>query len=360
MGRATPFLPGTFSLGVSICSLPLIPAFEAPGDAPLVLAKLLAFGTRAVLRRPGFGRRPGHLSLLEHAPLAAARPPVPIAQDPHRGRDEEDADNGRIHEDGDGKPQADGFGRGDAGEGERAGDDDNNGGRGGNYAGGRYEALGDASGVRFAMLVGLADTREQEDLVIHRDPKDRAEHQDRYRRIYKTQRREAEETGEVAVLKHPDHRPEARGQAEDVNDHGLKKDEAGAEGEKEDQVGNAEHEGDRKRGVPVQVRDKVPLPGREPADEETYVFGWFDRPYLSHRVPRLLGVWVALRGCPKEDPVPRRVVLQSALHLLGAPNLRQREHIRDAFGGHIAVAGDTLRQLGELRSERTGLFTGLA
>ena len=49
MGRARPFLPGAFSLGVSICSLPLIQAFEAPGDAPLVLARLLAFGTRAVL-----------------------------------------------------------------------------------------------------------------------------------------------------------------------------------------------------------------------------------------------------------------------------------------------------------------------
>ena len=49
MGRVTPFLPGAFSLEVSICSQPLIPAFEAPGDAPLVFARLLAFRTRTVV-----------------------------------------------------------------------------------------------------------------------------------------------------------------------------------------------------------------------------------------------------------------------------------------------------------------------
>jgi hypothetical protein len=49
MGRVTPFLPGAFSLGVCICYLPLIPAFKAPGDVPIVLARLLAFGLGAVL-----------------------------------------------------------------------------------------------------------------------------------------------------------------------------------------------------------------------------------------------------------------------------------------------------------------------
>jgi hypothetical protein len=79
MGRATPYLPGVFSPGVPICSLLLILTFERPGEAPPVLARLLAVGIRAIMCRKGFGRRPGHLSLLEHALLAATGPPVPVA-----------------------------------------------------------------------------------------------------------------------------------------------------------------------------------------------------------------------------------------------------------------------------------------
>jgi hypothetical protein len=104
MGRVTPFLPGAFSLGVFICSMPLIPAFRALGATPPVLARLLAFGIRAVLQAMSFGPRHGHVSLLEHALLAAAGPPVPVAQDPHCGRDEEDTDDGRVHKHGDGEP----------------------------------------------------------------------------------------------------------------------------------------------------------------------------------------------------------------------------------------------------------------
>src|SRR5918997_2141401 len=139
MGRATPFLPGAFSPGVPI------------GSLPLILATWLAFGTRTVPRRTSFRRKFDQLSLLEHALLAATGPPVPVAQDPHRGRDEEDADDSRVHEDGHGESQADGFGRGDAGKGERAGDDDYDGGGGGDDAGGRHEAFSDARGVGLAV-----------------------------------------------------------------------------------------------------------------------------------------------------------------------------------------------------------------
>src|SRR5918997_3987119 len=161
-----------------------------------------------------YNRRTYRLSLLAavctEGRLASAGPPVPVAENAHGGWDEEDADDGGVHEDGDGQAEADGLGEYDAGKREGAGDDDDDRGGRGDDAGGRDEALGDARRVRVAVLVGLADAREQEDLVVHRDPEDRAEHQDGERRVNEAQRREVEQPREVPVLEHEHDRAEAR------------------------------------------------------------------------------------------------------------------------------------------------------
>ena len=67
MGHVTPFLPGLVHLEipVPIGPPPLVPAFEAPDDAPFVYAALLAFGTWSVLRRMRFRHRLGRCLLLE-------------------------------------------------------------------------------------------------------------------------------------------------------------------------------------------------------------------------------------------------------------------------------------------------------
>src|SRR5918998_1420859 len=99
-----------------------------------------------------YNRRTYRLSLLAavgaEGRLASAGPPVPVAEDAHGGWDDDDR------------------------------------GCRGNDAGGRDEALGDACRVRVAVLVGLADAGEQEDLVVHRDPEDRAEHEYGERRVH--------------------------------------------------------------------------------------------------------------------------------------------------------------------------------
>ena len=58
--------------------------------------------------------------------------------------------------------------------------------------------------------------REQEDLVVHREPERDAEHQDRREDVDRAGRGEAEEPGEVALLEDPDHGAERRGEAEHV------------------------------------------------------------------------------------------------------------------------------------------------
>src|SRR5436309_410219 len=96
---------------------------NAPDDILRVLILLLVslayLDLRGVL---SFQTRTGQSSLLEDARPAAAGPPVQVAQDAHSGGDQENTDDRRVHKDGDGKAEADGFGGDDAGEGEGAGD----------------------------------------------------------------------------------------------------------------------------------------------------------------------------------------------------------------------------------------------
>jgi hypothetical protein len=69
--------------------------------------------------------------LLSHRPasgaFAAAGPPVPVAEDAHGGRNEQDADDRRVYENGHGEAQANRFGNYDAAKGKRTGHDDDNG-----------------------------------------------------------------------------------------------------------------------------------------------------------------------------------------------------------------------------------------
>jgi hypothetical protein len=60
--------------------------------------------------------------------------------------------------------------------------------------------------------VGLLDARQEQDLVVHRQAEDDAEHQDRDDGDGEARRREAQHAREVAVLEDPDERTEAGGQ----------------------------------------------------------------------------------------------------------------------------------------------------
>src|SRR3712207_9487125 len=78
--------------------------------------------------RPWTGLSSCTLCFVAEGAFAAAGPPVPVAEDAHGGRHEQNADDRRVHENGHGEAEADGFGNDDAAKGERAGHDDDNGG----------------------------------------------------------------------------------------------------------------------------------------------------------------------------------------------------------------------------------------
>ena len=68
------------------------------------------------------------LCLVAEGAFATAGPPVPVAEDAHGRRHQQDPDDRRVHEDGDGEAEANRFGNDDAAKGKRTGHDDDNGG----------------------------------------------------------------------------------------------------------------------------------------------------------------------------------------------------------------------------------------
>src|SRR5918997_33409 len=274
--------------------------------------------------------------------LASAGPPVPVAEDTHGGRDEEDADDGGVHEDGDGQAEADGLGEYDTGKREGAGDDDDDRGCRGDDAGGRDEALGDARRVRVAVLVGLADAGEQEDLVVHRDPEDRAEHEYGERRVHEAQRREVQQAREVAVLEDEDDGAVAGGEAQDVDDDGLQGEQDRAEREEQYKVGNPDHEPRRQRRLPVEALYKVLLPRGEPPNQEARPLRGVHGAHGVHRPVGPLGVGVLLGDGPYERPVPGHVGIDRVLKLVRLPGGRELEKVSHPGGRDVAVGGDPL------------------
>ena len=75
------------------------------------------------------------------------------------------------------------------------------------------QALGHRGRVVAGPPVGLLDPREQQDLVVHREAEDHAEHDDRDAGDGVAERLEIEDVGEVALLEDPDEGPEARADA---------------------------------------------------------------------------------------------------------------------------------------------------
>ena len=97
------------------------------------------------------------------------------------------------------------------------------------------EALGDRRRVVAGPPIRLLDPREQQDLVVHRQPEDHAEHDDRVAGDGVAERLEVEQVREVALLEDPDEGPEAGGDREQGHDHGLDRDDDRAEQQEQDQ-----------------------------------------------------------------------------------------------------------------------------
>ena len=95
----------------------------------------------------------------------------------------------------------------------------------------------------------LADPGEQEHLVVHRQPEQDGQHQDRVGRVEEALRREAEQAGQVALGEDPGDHAERRGDREQVHHDRLDRQHQRAEGQEQ------QHQHHRRpRSAPIQGR----------------------------------------------------------------------------------------------------------
>ena len=183
------------------------------------------------------------------APQSRGHPPVPVAEQTHRGWHEERPDDRRVEGDRDGHAEAHRLDEHDLGERERAGDQDHDQGRAGHDAPAPLQTAGHRLAVVAGPVVDLLHAAEQEDLVVHGQPEEDTEQDHRQRRLHESQRLEAERRREVAVLEDPDQGAEAGQDREPVHDERLGRQHHRAQQHEEHEIGRDEDEQGRPREV---------------------------------------------------------------------------------------------------------------
>ena len=195
---------------------------------------------------------------------ARGQPPVAVAQQAHRRRHEQRANDRRVQGDGDRDAQAERLDQHDVGEGERTCDDDDDQRRRRDDAAAALHAARHRFAVVARPVVDLLHARQQEDLVVHRQPEQDAEQDHRQRRFDEAERREAEQRRQVAVLEDPDERAEAGRDRQRVDDERLGRQHHRAQQHEQDEVGRDQDEQRRAREVrrDARRRRRAPRPRR--------------------------------------------------------------------------------------------------
>ena len=196
------------------------------------------------------------------------------AEQLHRRRHEDRADDRRVEQDRRREPEAELLQPDEAARdepGERRDHDDR---RGRDDASRVLEAVRDRRLVVVAAVPLLADPREQEHLVVHRQPEEEREQEDRDPRV-DLGRLAQPEARSPAVLEREHEHAVRRADREQVHQDGLRRQHDGAERAQQDQVRDHEHREDEPRERAVGLVDEVDAergraahehlgPGREP------------------------------------------------------------------------------------------------
>ena len=154
-------------------------------------------------------------------PERPRRPPVPAPEQAHGRGDKQHADDRGVDEHGDCHAHADALDRDRFGERKGREDDDHDERRAGDHPGRPRQALGDRGAVVVRASVGLLDARQEQDFVVHRQPEQDAEHDDRIAGYRESGRLEAEHVAQVAVLEDKDYRAVGRPGRKQVEDNRL-------------------------------------------------------------------------------------------------------------------------------------------
>ena len=203
------------------------------------------------------GRRSRLVLELRQPAQALGQVPVARAEQLHRGRQQDGADDRRVDQDRGGEADADLLGQLIAGERERAEYRDHHERRARHDAGGALDAVGDRVVVAHAAVHGLADPADDEHVVVHREAEQDHEQEERDPGRDATDRLEVEQLLAVAVLE--DEHEDAVGGADrqQVEDDRLDRDDDRAERDQQQDEREPEHEREHERRACRQVVDEV-------------------------------------------------------------------------------------------------------
>ena len=157
----------------------------------------------------------------------------------HDRRDQHGADEQGVDEDRDGHAQADHLDGAVGGDHERGEDHDHDGGRGADGPAGDRLADPDGGVVIPQPQPFLVHAADQEHLVVHGEPEEHREHQDRHQRGDRPGVGHPDQPVEPAELEHRDDDPERGGGREQVHDRRRGRD---------DQATEQDHQQDERQG----------------------------------------------------------------------------------------------------------------
>jgi hypothetical protein len=202
----------------------------------------------------------------EHAVQPGGQPPVPAAEQGHRGGHQDHADDGRVDQDRGGQADAHHLQHQVPLGGEPEEDGDHDRGGCGDEPSGRGQAGDDAApGVPGAQPL-LSHPGEQEDLVVHRQAERDGEHQDRHPARHRHVVVEAEQTGAPAPGEDRDDDAVRGGDAQQVHERRLEGDDRGAEDHGQQQERQADDEPDHEPDPLGQQLGDVGERGRHAGD----------------------------------------------------------------------------------------------
>ena len=199
---------------------------------------------------PGPSPCPVRLALDGHArqPAEPARhPPVPVAEQAHRRRQQHAPDERGIDQHGDRQPQPELL---DDHQPERHEDrehHDHDRRRARDHARRDRDALRHGVVRRQPAVARLLDPGEDEDVVVHREPEQDGEDEDRHPRLEDARRLDAQHRPEPAVLEDEDHRAVGGARRQQVQDQRLQRDDQRVEGEHQQQEAERQHEAEDER-----------------------------------------------------------------------------------------------------------------
>ena len=247
------------SRSVGIVDVELDGVGWGPGRHGRLLSLLMGNVVDAVVAQAATSSRSGS-GLSSEVPGAASRsrcgqdpveparePPVGPAEEAHGRRHQDHADEGGVDEHGDGEADTEQLAVRVVAEDEGAEHADHDQRRRGDHPGGARQAPDDGFVVVAGRHVLLTDPGQEEHLVVHREPEEDGEHDEREERVDRHRAVQPDQLGAPAPLEHRDEHAVGGGDRQQVHERGLERDEDRPEHDHQQQERHRHDGGDEQR-----------------------------------------------------------------------------------------------------------------